>query len=68
MRSAFLYLLLSAMAAALLVINARRSSEATAPAGHSTFVTEQHWPKQALDRTAEVKRQVLEQRRAEELR
>jgi hypothetical protein len=67
MRGALLLLLVSVAVAGLLLRNAKRPSPEPPAQTRSLLVSEHDWAKQALDRTADVKRQVLKQRQEDAL-
>jgi len=74
MRTTFLLLLLSLGAGGAMLVNARRTqtppnsvaSESAPVAAPKVAVSQHNWPKHALDRTAEMKRQVADQRKQDD--
>lgn len=64
MRSTFVVLLLSLAVGGMYLVNARKEPTPAATAVNATpKVSEHDWAKHALDRTADLKRQVAQQRK-----
>lgn len=63
MRSTLLILLLSLAVGGMYLVNARKEPTPAATAVNATKVSEHDWAKHALDRTADLKRQVAQQRK-----